>query len=725
MSIKHNINFGLTGSVSVGKSTVLNALLWEYLGETKLKRTTYVPFKFVNVNGKKHDTETIKNEIIKINNENCDEIKMKEFEIDFRWNKDSLYNCTIIDFPGLNDPHEVDNKMETVLFNELVNLDYLIYVMDSKISLNNKYERNFIEKLFDNIKNCDTLTTLIILFNKYDEDNEEIDELIDEAKKFINECTIKYEITAPKMYKISGRKIMIKNVILKSQNQEIIPKNIRETVYRYHFGYNKSNKMMKLNFSELEEKINNILFTKDEYDFIYEFYDIFNDKSFYSKKLNDTQTKIDACISKNSNKKFEIYTNLFEKYLNLNIILEDDDKRNFIIKSIEYYINNYQFAEYEEFLKYILFYTNYLTFNIYLNNNDKFDIIVKSIDYYINKYKCTLDNCKIIYSTIYENNMFKEDKKEYYFFEYLKKMIDFYFEEDQLKIINDNVNRHEYGCIIVYCRSCIPEFEKFKSKYYGPVVINCQESYQLGDNYLRQSNVQRLPTIRYMWRNNNNNNNNNNNYDYYDYEGPLTTDGFTDFVCGSAFNKMFYESIFGNIFKYIVDLENDKYNLYFIEKIITKQLFFNHQNNINIIDFLVNNYHLIKLDNKLDIINDIGSNHIIISYIYFNYIYKIYINCVYHIIETSIDKLQLHKQLLEFKCAFGNNPNKTNPMKYEQHYNSKYGNIDCLNSYMHKKLDILTEHIDEKSDIFRNFDKKYARYYPIEIITLYNFYMHN
>ena len=63
-------------------------------------------------------------------------------------------------------------------------------------------------------------------------------------------------------------------------------------------------------------------------------------------------------------------------------------------------------------------------------------------------------------------------------------------------------------------------------------------------------------------------------------------------------------------------------------------------------------------------------------------------------------------------------------MKYEQH-NSKYDNIEGLNSYMHKKLDILTGHIDEKSDIFRNFDKKYARYYPIEIITLYNFYMHN
>ena len=122
MSIKHNINFGLTGSVSVGKSTVLNALLWEYLGETKLKRTTYVPFKFVNVNDIKHNTETIKNKIIEINNNDNDEIKSKEFEMNFKWNKDSLYNCTIIDFPGLNDPHEIDNKMETVLFSYLENL---------------------------------------------------------------------------------------------------------------------------------------------------------------------------------------------------------------------------------------------------------------------------------------------------------------------------------------------------------------------------------------------------------------------------------------------------------------------------------------------------------------------------------------------------------------------------------------------------------------------------
>jgi hypothetical protein len=398
MSIKHNINFGLAGSVSVGKSTILNALLSEYLGETKLKRTTYVPFKFINVNGKKHDVNSIKNKIIEINKNNPsynssqshshqhaennrNEIKLKEFEMDFNWNTNSLYNCTIIDFPGVNDPHEVDNKMENVLFSNLINLDYLIYVMDAKISLNNKYERNFIENLFKNINECDTLTSVIILFNKYDEEDNEIDELIDEAKAFINEISIKYNVKKPETYKISGRKIMTKNIILKSKNQSVVPENIRHKVYKDYFGRVECDKMMNYDFDKLEKKFNEILYTNDDKKFMNNFYDIFNDKLYYDMKLKDIKYRIEKCVFNNINASFSIYMDSYQKYFKLNPILR---------------------------------------------NNDKIKIIIETINFFIEHNKCDYEVCKIIYSIIYNNPLFHE--KENYFFPYLKKMIDIVFE---------------------------------------------------------------------------------------------------------------------------------------------------------------------------------------------------------------------------------------------------------------------------------------------------------
>ena len=160
---KMNINFGLTGTVSVGKSTILNAILSNYLGETKLKRTTYVPFKFTNIDDEQSmSCEEIKNKIIEIN-QNCGEtIETTEFKLNFI-NKKALHTCSIIDFPGLNDPHEENDKMENVLFDKLIKLDYLIYIIDANSSLNNKYERNLLEKLFEKVRDCDTMTNIIYI----------------------------------------------------------------------------------------------------------------------------------------------------------------------------------------------------------------------------------------------------------------------------------------------------------------------------------------------------------------------------------------------------------------------------------------------------------------------------------------------------------------------------------------------------------------------------------
>ena len=40
------VTLGFIGEVSVGKTTIMNGLIGNYLGHTRLKRTTYLPFKF-------------------------------------------------------------------------------------------------------------------------------------------------------------------------------------------------------------------------------------------------------------------------------------------------------------------------------------------------------------------------------------------------------------------------------------------------------------------------------------------------------------------------------------------------------------------------------------------------------------------------------------------------------------------------------------------------------
>jgi GTPase SAR1 family protein len=263
---------GIAGEVSVGKTTILNALIGQYIGETKRKRTTFVPFKFNHqLRTSEHAIDWIKENIIELNDEKAKE-DMINYDVFFNWvEKDNDFS--IIDFPGLNDPHEEVGKMETLLFKNLKQIQYLIYVVDSTKCLNSKYERDFIEKLFTQIfkNNCDyCYNEIIILFNKYDieEDDEELDELVRESETFIKTLIkdnfgdkIKINI-----FRINGRKMMVKN-ILKKYGIQTIPKNILKSILLECHG-SKETKMILQNGDIKEYQLNDIEFSKDENNFI-------------------------------------------------------------------------------------------------------------------------------------------------------------------------------------------------------------------------------------------------------------------------------------------------------------------------------------------------------------------------------------------------------------------------------------------------------------------------
>ena len=597
MSIRKNINYGLCGSVSVGKSTILNSLLWEYLGETKLKRTTYVPFKFINKNGINHDVKSIHDNIININQNNNNEIKIKEFEMDFKWNSDSLYNCSIIDFPGLNDPHEDNNKMENLLIDNLIKLDYLIYIIDSNNSLNNKSERNFLCELFEKVKNCDTMTNLIFVFNKYDEEDEEIDELIDDVKKFIVKLSNDWKINIPKMYKISGRKLMIKNVLLKVDDQNIIPKSIRKKVYGEYFGKIIGDQMLNYPLNQLKQKIEEIPFTEDEYKFMNNYYSSFDNKTFYDNILSHMRNKIDEEKNIHVNDDFSSYFLSTSYFISLNNSLDDKDKKSIIADIIDYYFNNNK----TQFVENINFTKNILNF----------------ID------------------EIVSNNSFLSENNNDFLFSYCKKVIDKLFD---LK---------------------------------NPLNCNLFSIFEFLNKHVCEK------TIKYF------------------------SEKMFSFVNDDEHEYKFMKSV--NIFRYCQDGSVK------MTRIVNK-----------IMQFFVNNFELLSEDNNLVILGNVFLFKVITFsssreydfslfkslHIIHEYMYKIYIDSVYYLITNE---KYSHEDLSIIKYEFT-----------KQNIELSYDMI--IKSDISKLMYKLDSFLSNKMYIFGNFKEEYGNSYPIEIITLYNYY---
>ena len=309
------IRIGIIGEVSVGKSTLLNALVSKYLSATSLKRTTYVPFLFKNSDDEDDYKEIEK--IIQDANKSKDNFDTPiEFKTQLSFSNNEQVN--IIDFAGVNDGAEIDSKIENVFFKHINNLDYIIYVSDSNSSMTLKSERDFFNKLSNKIiqaQDNGNITKLIVAFNKYDDiiddENSEVDEIISEAIEFMNK-TIKFT-----SFKISAQKMMVKNVIKKDKSEiKNIPSNIVHKILCEYHGKRKANSIIKSKKIKISD-INEIEFTKDEEKFI-KYLNKISDKKNYEtnlKKFINNQLNLE--LNYNS---LETIMLKYKKYLDIQII---------------------------------------------------------------------------------------------------------------------------------------------------------------------------------------------------------------------------------------------------------------------------------------------------------------------------------------------------------------------------------------------------------------------
>lgn len=386
------VKIGIIGEVSVGKSTLLNALVSRYLSSTSLKRTTYVPFIFKN--SKHEDEQEYIEETIKEANEEKKDIEdIIEFKTKISFSKDD--KLILIDFAGVNDGAEKDSKMENVFFNHLSNLDVVLYITDSNSSMTLKSERDFFIKLTQKINENNekgNIIKLVVVFNKYDDtldddeedETSEVDEIIDDAIEFMSDY-MTYE-----SFKISAQKMMVKNIIKRSSKAlSDIPKNVLQKILSEYHGKRKALKLIKKKKLEKSD-IDEIEYTKQEEEFIDYLGEVANSYNHEINIYNHIKSELDDETQNHSTIIKRL--NQYEKYLNIKSIgkLFDDKYYEYLrIKSTTIYddlINYDKFIEKNTLCKF--------------DKNNMFMFISKKMDFGSNQFSSRHGTAVCLYSDI-------------------------------------------------------------------------------------------------------------------------------------------------------------------------------------------------------------------------------------------------------------------------------------------------------------------------------------
>ena len=188
MEERLNINIGIIGCVSAGKSTLLNSLLLENYTTMNIRRSTLIPQLYHEYYKKTQFKSAIeinkdssnKNEEILSRLDNSSEYILKkedctemEFHIpkiqDLKFIKPTI-DYTIYDIPGLNDGRTKDVYYDYLkkIFDKF---DIILYVLDINSGLNTSDEMNVLKFIMSRVQfNKDKKTTFIIpIINKCDD----------------------------------------------------------------------------------------------------------------------------------------------------------------------------------------------------------------------------------------------------------------------------------------------------------------------------------------------------------------------------------------------------------------------------------------------------------------------------------------------------------------------------------------------------------------------------
>lgn len=258
---------GLIGKVSAGKTTLLNYLLENYYGETSKKKTTHVPSFFSHMYDKQDSIDSINEKIQHFNNTSHDNADALYFNVPITRLAKFNPNISLVDFPGLDDDEGIEKHFDT----HVNKLDCIIFVTDANSSMNTKSERDVFTKIVNKVKinhqNC-RYTKLLVVFNKFDDDeDEELNLNIHTAKTIINEIIKEYSIEL-EFFNISSIKMMVKNTLENDRKSiKLIPNQVLKNVLTQYHGIKKAKAILKKNIIKKTD-LNEIDITSDEKSFI-------------------------------------------------------------------------------------------------------------------------------------------------------------------------------------------------------------------------------------------------------------------------------------------------------------------------------------------------------------------------------------------------------------------------------------------------------------------------
>ena len=205
------INIGFIGTISTGKTTLLNALFTEQLGTTHIKKTTLLPHIYHEIDTRKCDNRgTIQSntdEKTRCFLKAIDEKKFEKLE-ELNYNVRKLNEfvtfqrdprLVLYDIPGLNDSTTKDIYY-SYIWSIFIKFNIIIWMVDINSSINTSDEIDICNMLITGIKTNRTEygigTKLIVLLNKCDEQyfdengslvlDEDKRDMFDQAKKNID-----------------------------------------------------------------------------------------------------------------------------------------------------------------------------------------------------------------------------------------------------------------------------------------------------------------------------------------------------------------------------------------------------------------------------------------------------------------------------------------------------------------------------------------------------------
>lgn len=230
-------NIFVVGEISSGKSSFLNALASGFISCVSLQRETFSPLHYeFRKSATEDDLNKITNTLQQIHTNNQkqreqlnspNETKLDQIDPIIKYKLPSRYglnDINVIDFPGLNDSEDKENKFMKVLEENIHNAHVIMFITDAEKAFSNASELETYKKIKtcidDEFKKNYHHVELLIVVNKYDE-IKDVD-----IRQIYERIPGKVNVPMGNLFRISSHKLFV-NSIVNRKGHMVIPKFLK------------------------------------------------------------------------------------------------------------------------------------------------------------------------------------------------------------------------------------------------------------------------------------------------------------------------------------------------------------------------------------------------------------------------------------------------------------------------------------------------------------------